>query len=91
MLVTTNNLTQETEVLEVLPATPLEVAIMESEYQFSAMREENLVMLGKRRIDVESRGNPDEYDALATAYDAIGATANANTLRRKAAGMRGAR
>lgn len=47
--------------------------------------------LAEKRVIVESRGDPDEYLALAVEYDAIGACANADTLRRKAYGMKAAR
>lgn len=47
--------------------------------------------LQQKRVVVESRGDPDEYDALAREFSAAGFTANADTLTRKAAGMRKAR
>lgn len=47
-----------------------------------------LAELQKERFEVEQRGNPDEYDALASKYDLRGMYSNAGNLRRKANGMR---
>jgi len=78
LLVTTNDtVTQETETLEATTFDFPQAATMES--------------LAEKRVIVESRGDPDEYLALAREYAIIGADANATNLRRKAAGMKAVR
>lgn len=52
---------------------------------------DQLTRLRKQRVEVEARGIPEEYEALANKYAMLGAKANADTLRRKAAGIRQAR
>lgn len=71
MLATTNSNTQQT-------AQVFATVSEEDEYF------EQLAMLGKKRIYVESRGIPAEYYSLANEYATIGATVNAENLRRKA-------
>lgn len=73
MLVTTNELTQEQ--LNEAATFPLPQAPTFGE-------------LCQKRILVEQRGDPDEYDALADEFLAIGAISNSTSLRMKAAGMR---
>ena len=58
--------------------TPVRLAALPT---FEALRD--------KRVIVESRGNPDEYLALAREFAAIGADACASSLRIKAQGMKG--
>lgn len=73
MLDTTNELTQEKLIQATTIAFP----------QACTMTE-----LCEKRDLVESRGIPEEYEALANEFSAIGAISNAQNLRTKAAGMR---
>lgn len=91
MLVTTNNLTHEKETLETLPVDPFTAACLRDTDRAKASNADALAQLATRRAEVEARGIPAEYEALARDYASIGALANAANLRRKAAGMRGAR
>ena len=91
MLVTTNNLTHEKEVLEAMPVDPFTSACLRDIARANASNADAMAQLATRRAEVEARGIPAEYEALADDYAAIGATANAANLRRKAAGMRGVR
>jgi len=75
MLFTTNEITQEK--LNAAATIPLPQA-------------ETFASLCEKRIVVEQRGDPDEYEALAKEFDAIGAIHNAQKLRMKASGMRAA-
>ena len=73
MLVTTNELTQE----------QLNNAATLPHPQVPTFSE-----LCEKRVLVEQRGDPDEYDALADEFLAIGAITNAQSLHMKAVGMR---
>lgn len=75
MLVTTNDLTQEK--LNEAATIPMRQA-------------EDFASLCEKRIEVERKGDPDEYEALAKEFEAIGAINNAQRLRMKASGMRAA-
>ena len=74
MLATTNSKTNE--ILEVLEYPKMQVSPID--------REAALAELAGIRADVETRANPAEYLELAKQYDAIGASHNADAMRRKA-------
>lgn len=79
MLATTNS-----ETTVIIPADPFTASALNTLARVTATKEQRMAELAEIRADVETRANPAEYLALAEQYDAIGATANADNMRRKA-------
>lgn len=89
---TTNKHTQE--ILEILEPSPMPVHpyIAGRQAKRDDEAEKYLAKLGKlrsRRFDIEQRGDPDEYEALADEYLKIGALSNYEALMTKAKALRG--
>lgn len=83
MLATTNSKTNETEILE-RPADPFTASVLNTLARVTVSKEERMAELAEIRADVETRANPAEYLELAKQYDTIGASHNADAMRRKA-------
>lgn len=81
-----NTVSTKYEILETIEESDAikPVVVMTEEDYLRALSD-----LRDRRMAVEARGNPNEYEALAREYAAIGAQSNADNLLRKARNMRG--
>lgn len=86
MLATTNS-----ETKEIIPADPFTASVLNTLARVAVTNEQRMAELATIRADVETKADPVEYLALAAQYEAIGATANAAALRRKAAHYGGVR